>query len=65
MTETYFMPLDAISQDGNMGSTEEVLEVPLRGVEEISCDLVVVRFMVGDLPDRISIQAKEDRTRVA
>ena len=47
------------------GRTEEVLEVPLRGVEEIPSDLVVVRFMVGDLPDRIPIQAKEDRTRVA
>ena len=48
-----------------IGLTEEVLEVPLRSIEEIARHLVVVSVAVGDLPDRISVQAKQHRARIA
>jgi hypothetical protein len=47
------------------GSTKEMFEEPLRRIEEIPGDPVVLRFAVSDLSYGISVYAEEDCAWVA
>src|SRR5258706_1066460 len=42
-----------------------MLEVPLRRVQEVTHDEVVLGFAIGDLPDGITVEAEENCARVA
>src|SRR5437867_2131842 len=59
------LPIFRAGHSAIVHGPEQMLEKPLRRVEEVASDQEMLRFAIGDLPDGVSVEIKEDRIRVA